>query len=195
MTRIASIVSVLLHPLLMPFYAVLVMLLATPLGGLLPGKASFIILGTVFVLTCFMPFLFVAFLRIKGVVSSMKIRNRKERTLPLLFGAFMYYICYQLMAKVASLPHLFSKMFFALTVFLLILIIITRFWKISLHMAAVGGMLAIVFVFSFYSWLPLFVIFLAGLLGTSRLWLQAHNSMQVYAGFCLGVSFFIGYFL
>lgn len=114
--------------------------------------------------------------------------------MPLLFGALMCYMNYIFLARIARLHPLFPKMFFALALFLLILAIVTKFWKISLHMAAIGGLLVIFYAFSFYENFFLLVILLAGALGSARLQLGAHNSLQVYAGFSLGVLYFLCYF-
>lgn len=195
MSRFAQFFSGLLHPLVMPLYATLLMLLATPLGLVLTNKAMFFLITIVFLSTCLLPLLFVIVLHKIGLISSLAMRKRKERIIPLLLGAFMCYVSYTLLLRIVRLHPLFPKIFFALAVFLLLLTLVTQFWKISLHMAAIGGLFAIVFIFSYHSWLLLLVVLLSGLLGTCRLWLRAHNSAQVYGGFCLGVCYFLGYFI
>ena len=77
------------------------------------------------------------------------------------------------------------------SIFILILaFLITKKWKISLHMLGIGGatgsFFALNIVFgSLYYWVIAF-FFLSGLLAFSRLDLQAHNRLQVYSGFLLG---------
>ncbi|MBS9767778.1 MAG: hypothetical protein KGV44_09610 [Flavobacteriaceae bacterium] len=122
------------------------------------------------------------------------MRERKERIIPLLFGAFMCYITYFLLNRIPRLPFVFPQLFEMLTSFLILLAVITRFWKISLHLAGIGGLLVLIFTFSVYSWFFPLGIFCAGLLGTSRLWLKAHNATQVYVGFALGICYFLYFF-
>lgn len=195
MTRLAQFVSVFLHPLIMPMYAMLVMLWSTPFGLVVTDKAKLFLLGVSLLFTFVFPLFFVVFLRKIGFVTSFAIRDRKERIAPLILGGFMCYMCYVMLSQMVRLHPLFSQMFFALTVFLLLLAIITKFWKVSLHMAAVGSLLAIVFIFSQHSGLILLILLLSGILGTSRLWLKVHTGLQVYVGFCLGFFYFSVYFI
>lgn len=195
MTRIAKAISLLLHPLLMPLYATIVMLYATPLGLFLNNRAILFILVVVFFFTSFTPFLFVLLFYKFGFITSLSITERRERGIPLLFGALMCYVCYVFLSRIVRFAPLFPKMFFLLTIFLLLLMVITKFWKISLHMSAIGGLLAIIIILSYQEWLLLIVIFLTGLLGTSRLWLKAHNSIQIYGGFFWGFLYFSTFLL
>ncbi|PID89276.1 MAG: hypothetical protein CSB01_02850 [Bacteroidia bacterium] len=123
------------------------------------------------------------------------MREQSERFIPLLFGAVMCYMTYRVLGNIIQLEVVLSELFLALSFFILLLAIITRFWKISLHMSAIGGMSVLIFMASYSALLLPFIILLSGLLGTSRLWLKAHDSVQVYLGFCLGVSYFFIYFL
>lgn len=195
MKRIAKITSYLLHPLVMPLYAILVIFWATPFALILPYRAKLFLLLIVYLSTVQIPLLFLFLLRKTGRLNSFALRERNERIVPLLFAALMYYITYMIMTNIIRLHSFFPKIFLMLTFFLLLLAVITKFWKISLHMAAMGGLVILVLHFSYYPMLLLVVIFLSGLLGTSRLLLQAHNSTQIYVGFGLGISYFSGYFL
>ncbi len=195
MTRIAKLTSLLLHPLLMPFYAMVVLLFATLPGVFLSLKSKMILLSVVFFFTFFTPLLFVALLVRYGRVSSFSMREQSERFIPLLFGAVMCYMTYRVLGNIIQIEVVLSELFLALSFFILLLAIITRFWKISLHMSAIGGMSVLIFMASYNALLLPFIILLSGLLGTSRLWLKAHDSAQVYLGFCLGTSYFFIYFL
>ncbi len=194
MKDLAKITSAVFHPLLMPFYGMLVMLYYSPISVFLLFRAKVFLLVLTFVTTCLIPLLFVFLLQNLKLISSLSMRARKERIVPLLFGALMCYVNYLLLSKIPRLPLVFPQLFEVLTLFLIALALIPRFWKISLHLAGIGGLLVILFAFSVQSWLFVAVIFCAGLVGTSRLLLKAHNSWQVYMGFLLGVSYFICWF-
>jgi membrane-associated phospholipid phosphatase len=70
--------------------------------------------------------------------------------------------------------------------------LVNVWWKISTHMAAIGGvagaLMAFAELFSFNPvwWLSLLFI-LSGILGSSRLILRQHTLLQVVVGFFLGV--------
>ncbi len=190
MERFFRILSVIFHPLFLPFYAMSVLLEYSSIGLILPYKSKAFLLVLTFLGTSVIPFLFIVFLRIVGFCSSLSLRRRKERILPLLFGAAVCYFCFHFLEKVPFLPFGISDIFWMLCLFLVLLACITHFWKISLHLAGIGGLLAIVFSIANSLWLFLACVFVSGLMGTARLYLQAHNSSQVYIGFFVGLFFF-----
>jgi hypothetical protein len=79
-----------------------------------------------------------------------------------------------------------------ITVTILGLTVVTLFWKMSAHMTGAGGLLAVVLVLgikfqTFEVLYPLLLsIFLAGVIGSSRLYLHAHRPIEVYIGFIYG---------
>jgi membrane-associated phospholipid phosphatase len=72
------------------------------------------------------------------------------------------------------------------------LTVITFFWKMSAHMIGLGGLLGVVLVLgskfpTFEVVYPLLgAIILCGLVASSRLLLQAHKPLEVYAGLLAG---------
>ena len=73
----------------------------------------------------------------------------------------------------------------------LLSLIITKSWKISLHMLAVGGatgvFLILEMLFGQSQNYLMFFIFLAGVVGFARYSLKAHDLKQIYTGFILGL--------
>ena len=83
---------------------------------------------------------------------------------------------------------------------LLISAIISNFWKISLHMLGIGGVLgaflAIHTLFGGNIFLIITLLFCAGLVGFARVNENAHSLKQAYLGFIIGtcIEFLIFYF-
>jgi len=81
----------------------------------------------------------------------------------------------------------------ALTV--MVMALINLKWKISAHMAGIGGLIALVYqihvqdlsAFDLF-WLLSFIIILAGGLGSARLVLKRHDLVQVLAGVVVGFA-------
>ena len=79
-----------------------------------------------------------------------------------------------------------------ISVAVLLLTAISFFWKMSAHMTGLGGLLSVVFVLgsefpTFKVLYPLLVaLVLCGLVASSRLLLQAHKPVEVYAGWLMG---------
>lgn len=89
------------------------------------------------------------------------------------------------------LPEIIYAMFTGLIIVLAALAIISLRYKISAHMAAIGGASGAVFWLGFHFgvWYPsvlILVLLVAGLLATARLYLQAHTESEVATGFLLG---------
>lgn len=85
----------------------------------------------------------------------------------------------------------FQGIFIAAIVILMLCAIIHRWYHISLHCAAIGGLLGAItsysVIFSFNPiWWMCFIILLGGLVGTSRMVLKKYTLIQVVAGFLLG---------
>jgi membrane-associated phospholipid phosphatase len=71
------------------------------------------------------------------------------------------------------------------------LLLVSLKWKISAHLAAIGGLTGGFFGLSFRLQenpvhILIFLILVSGVLGTARLVLGKHNKAQIYAGFLLG---------
>lgn len=195
MKYLAKTFSAVLHPVLIPCYAMLLFLYNSNYSYMLNPKAKIWMLAMVFAFTLLLPMLFILLLRLFGTVSSISLPDSRERRAPLLFSAISVYFCHIFFRQISTLPNIFSKLFLALSVLLLLLAIITIFWKISLHMAAIGGLFTVTLLFATSVSLVPLLILLSGILGTARLVLQAHSPAQVYGGFFLGSLFFAGFFL
>ena len=76
---------------------------------------------------------------------------------------------------------------------ILVTMLITLRYKISIHMVGAGGLVALIGFLAFYLKVDLqfylvISLVLAGITGTARLILKAHTPDQVYTGFLTGFS-------
>lgn len=92
-----------------------------------------------------------------------------------------------------SLGMYYTPYLLGCTFVILVAEIITFFWKISLHTIGMGGLLGFFLEMmlhmqgtTIFSILFPFLVIIAGLVGTSRLYLNAHTPAQVYAGYAVG---------
>jgi len=197
---IARIISVVFHPLLVPTYALLLLLnLKTNMAFVLPASHSYMIVLLVFLTSFVAPSLIGFTLFRLGIIQSLQMETRKERILPLFTVAMFFYGTYYLL-KQEPFYALFNLFMLGSTLLVIISIFVNYFTKISLHMMAQGGLtgaftgFTITYDQHYFIWLYL-MIFVAGLTGFSRLKLNAHTPRQVYSGFGLGVLVMLGLFL
>ena len=189
--KIARIVSYLFHPLLMPTYAVLLLFnTGTYLQYMPPGPKTMIIL-LVFTGTFLIPVSLLPLWIFLGITKTIYLNNRQERFVPLFVTTIIYYVAFYLLRRY-HLSSLILSIMMAGTILLFAGLIVSVWWKISLHMLGIGGLTGFlagiiiktggvnIFIFSL-------VIILAGLLGVSRLKLNAHSAAEVYAGLFSGI--------
>ncbi|MBE9480240.1 MAG: hypothetical protein IMY69_00935 [Bacteroidetes bacterium] len=127
------------------------------------------------------------------------MKTKEERTLPYLMTIIFYYLASYLLKQLQISP-IFYYFILGATFLIIITLIINFFWKISIHMIGIGGMLGTLIGLSFL-WMidiPFLIILLilcSGITGFARLKLNAHNPVQVYTGFVIGTSFMLLLFL
>ena len=90
-----------------------------------------------------------------------------------------------------SLPILKAEIIGAILI-ILFAAIISKFWKISLHLLGIGGVVGVFIALKLMGggilYVLLIFILLSGILGVVRIVQKAHNHTQVYVGFLLGMS-------
>ena len=145
MKRTANILSYLFHPLLIATYGCLILffgLTDTIYFIFTPLKLKLILTLTVFTFTCLVPVLNLLILYKLNYVSSLKIENRKERTLPLFMTALCYFGLFYMIYDFNIWPAI--KLFvLGGGLCILFAAIINMWWKISAHMIGVGGLFGI----------------------------------------------------
>lgn len=197
--RFAKIISIVFHPLLVPTYAILLMMnLQIHSILVLPLKYRYIIVVFVFITTFVLPSIVIFILLKAGKIKSLEMRSQQERILPMIIIAAAFYGTYFIL-KQTSLTGLMALFMVGATTLILISLIINYITKISLHMTAWGGMFGVFLGFAIshhYNLTSiLFLILLViGIVGTARLKLNAHTPTQVYSGFLLGTSIMVSLF-
>ncbi len=188
---LAKFLSYLLHPLLMPFFAVvLVMNLNTYIAYSISPQVQRIIITLVFITTGAIPVLIAILLLQKGLIKSLEMETIDERRIPFISTAILYMICFYLL-KQLPVPRILSLMVLGATITIFIAWLLSFRWKVSIHMIGIGGLTGMLFGLSqiLNANLVMMVtvtVFISGLLGTARLILGAHSPKQIYVGFLIG---------
>ena len=198
--KLSKFISFAFHPILMPTYAILLLFTFSPLFSefmSIKQKTQIIKLAVVF--TFLLPIFSVIILKKFKIVSSFYMENQKERRWPLLFALGWFYLLLRLLETLHTHYIIVTLMLGAMLI-LLISAMISNFWKISLHMLGIGGVLgaflAIHTLFGGNIFLIITLLFCAGLVGFARVNEDAHTLKQVFLGFLVGfcTEFLIFYF-
>lgn len=189
---IAMFISYIFHPALMPMVMTLTLykLAAVGFAGV-PMKQFGIWVGVVAQMTLLYPVLIVFLLKGVGFIRSIHLEDAKERIIPLLLTMIFYFWAY-LVFKNIDAPFLLKVLMLGNFWGIIVLFMVSIFFKISMHTMAAGGMLGLVIVLMMISpinmAIPLFIaLFIAGLVGTARLVLNAHKSNEIWLGYVLGI--------
>ncbi|MFH1296870.1 MAG: hypothetical protein ABIJ04_06305 [Bacteroidota bacterium] len=189
--RIARILSLLFHPLLIPCYILVILLgLDTTFSVLLPLQMKLLVAGTILVTTFIFP-LFILFIMFRmKVISSFYLPKREERIFPLITLSIFYYVTFYLIKDI-YLPRYFQLFILGATLLTVVTLLVTLLYRISMHMTALGAVaglfLAMALASGGYALILLIgTIVISGLTGSARLKLNAHQPAEVYSGWLMG---------
>ncbi len=192
-TRLANIVSYVLHPILIPTYAFILLFSQKAYYAMvLPMPAKIRLLLIVFVLTCALPLSTMLMLKHWKVIDSFQMYERKERNIPFLIMMVFNFFLYFLLNNIQISP-VFKYFALGGASLVVLAFIVNLKWKISIHMLAMGAFLGMTLGLTLMSLMDspfylIFVIFGAGLTGFARLKLKAHTQAQVYTGLLSGIA-------
>lgn len=198
--------SVVFHPLLMFTYMLVLLLVINPYSfglSILGNKDVFVLM--VFLSTFLIPAFSVFLMSALGLVSSIELKEKNERIGPYILTGVFYLWIYINIHHNPDIPIEFKVCGLGATIGLFVAFFINLFSKVSMHAVGVGGLLGMVvitmfrlsyesFIFnigsnafqmSMHSLLML-VILICGGVGTSRLFLGAHEPKDLYIGFLIG---------
>ncbi|NUQ23854.1 MAG: hypothetical protein HUU34_07865 [Saprospiraceae bacterium] len=206
---LAKVISILFHPLLMPTYMMALLLLVNPylFGVNSIGEAEGkLLLLRIFLSTFFIPGVAIVMLRMLGMISTLEMRDKDERIGPyIITGVFYLWIFYNFLHN-SLIPTAYTTFLLGAVIALFVSFFLNIFRKISAHAVGMGGLVGMVIItmllFSYdtftlqTAWLGAYefnmnivlmlVLVVAGLVGTSRLLLQAHEPADLYGGYFVG---------
>jgi hypothetical protein len=190
-------ISYVLHPLLFSFLGSFLYLYLSPKHIL--KEQEYIILVIVFISTYIVPILLLALLKRVNMISDYHLRNIEERKFPILFFIMLSFLIGRAMVS-TQIADLLAFSFFGVAFALSFTYLLFNIKiKTSLHTLGIGGLIGFVMVMSYeyrlnFNSLLAGLFIIAGLIGVSRLALNAHRPKEVYIGFLLGlISQFISF--
>lgn len=193
MRSVANLISYVFHPLIIPTLGMLIIFNSNSyVNFAIPYELKKAVVMLVAISTFIIPTLITLLLFNRGYIQSVEMVTTKERYLPYGFTVVFYFFTIYMLQKAPIPPIIFNFMIGA-TVSVIIAFIINLKWKISAHMIGIGGLTGALIAISFLLDLNLMPyitlsLFISGLVGSSRLFLNAHTPAQVYTGFFLGLT-------
>jgi len=183
--------STVLSPLLMPTYGVFIVFWVSVLC-LLPYGTRVSVLLMCMGITCILPLIFLSVLHHFKLIKDLHVNVREQRLIPYLFTSLCYLVAaYYLFYRHS--PQWFIMFMVGSAVTVLVMALVNLKWKISAHMAGIGGVVALIYQIHVQGlnafdllWLMCLSVVVAGLLGSARMVLRRHDVWQVLAGAVVG---------
>ena len=189
--QISKVISLILHPVFMPLLAFYLSLSILPELEFTISHNLKLIYFIVIISTIILPILSILILIKIDRLSSLEMIHHKERVLPLFNTAISMLLGYFFLQNILLYTPLLIAEFLGAIFIILIASVLSNFWKISLHMLGIGGILGVfIAIHILHQNISAFIIlflFLSGLLAYSRLNEKAHNKPQIYIGFLIGL--------
>ncbi len=143
-----------------------------------------------YLFTALFPTLLIHFYRRYQGWNLIELGHRERRMVPYAISILCYFLCIYVMEQL-HMPHFMGSIIIAALLVQIVCAFINIWWKISTHMAAIGGVGGALFAFSYYLgfnpiWWFCVILLFAGSLGSSRMILRQHSLGQVVGGFCVG---------
>lgn len=208
--HIAHFFSLIFHPLLAPTYGLILLLLVNPYDfGIRaisdePGK---ILILRIFLSTFFIPAFAIVMLKLTGLIKTLEMKERQERIGPYIITAIFYLWMLQNFIHNPNIPLAYTSFLLGAIIGLFLAFFVNIFSKISAHAVGMGGLIGLVLIimmwwyrqntFTIHSTilgvvevsLPavlMLILIVAGAVGSSRLFLQAHRPSELYNGYLVG---------
>jgi len=160
----------------------------------------------VFFSSFFIPAVSVLLMRAMGMVSTLQLKDKQERIGPYIITGVFYLWLFVNLRQNPNIPISFKVVMLGAVIGLFSAFIINLYSKISMHTTGVGGLVGIVLIaiFNFSGsqfWVEFFgqgmmistvhlmmlALLLAGLVGSARLILKAHEPGDIYGGYIVGL--------
>ena len=197
---LSQLLSLLFHPIFIFPYIYIILAWINPqlfgkttLEMVLQGDNLFLFLRIIFTMVI-IPILAVFMMRGLNMISSISMPDRQERIGPYIAVGLSFIISFVQVNNLAIIPALVKVFILGSTLALFTSFLFNLFVKVSLHTVGMGGMLSMTFMSllsvhilheSQLYILPL-VALMAGLVGTARLLLKAHETREIYMGYYIG---------
>jgi hypothetical protein len=191
-TALAQVVSYVFHPLFLPTYFFLYLVLRYPFefAGLFGWQLNLRIFG-VFWMTAFFPAFAVFLLWRLKFSNGIQLKTQKERIIPYVITMFFYWWMYYLSRNFTDQPAVLKPFYLGIFMASAIGLVLNNFFKVSLHAMGMGGLLTVVFLTAYQyafadGWVLTLLVFATALVVLARQWISDHTDKDLIVGLLVG---------
>ena len=186
---------------------ILIMIMVDPyMFGFRRVEEKYLEIIKAFLSTFFIPAITVLMMKALGFISSLEMKDSQERIGPYIGTGIIYLAYFYATYLNPNMPQIYKVFLLGSVVGLFLAFFLNLFSKISAHGVGMGGLLGMVLITVFRTKQTTFIvslgapveislnalllttIVLCGIVGTSRLLLDAHEPKDLYGGFLVGMA-------
>lgn len=201
----SQIISWIFMPLLMPIYALLlVMFIPSNIDFIQNNQCMYAMdfqfkkafLYMFFIFCVLAPGVSILILKRRGIIDSIDMDTQKERYIPILVMFFyclvlFFYINYLINVNRLIVPKFLTTLPLSGVAVTAVFIIVNRWRKISIHGAAAGILVGFILAYilqqvEYELWIFTISLLVAGVVMSARLYLQKHTLSEVIIGWLIG---------
>lgn len=192
----ARVISMIFTPFYLPLVSLIALFLFSYMSRL-PLGYQLKVITIVYLFTILLPTVLIHIYRQYQGWTTTQMGRKERRMVPYIIAIVCYFACYYIMT-VMRIPQFMANIVVTALMIQVVCAIVNVWWKISIHMAGIGGMagalltVSMIFQFNPLSWLSV-IIMVAGLVGTARMILRQHSLTEIVGGFITGMI--CGFFL
>ncbi len=146
------------------------------------NKIIYAFVGIIF--STIMPLMYLYWAQRIGKIDSLDIVSRKQRINPLVVGTLMYFMGF-IVYKILGAPAIVTGLMFCFATNTLLVVMVTHFWKISIHSMGISGPIMALHIM--YGGIILWAYPLIFIVALSRYILKRHTIPQIIAGIAVGL--------
>jgi hypothetical protein len=189
----AKIISYIFHPVFVPVYLVYFMIYIHPYlfaGDSAIHKREVLIMSLVSFM--FFPLVTVGLLRALKFISSVQLKTRQDRIIPLVACGVWYFWIWYVWHNLPMIPKEMALLGLASWISVSLALMANVIMKISLHAISLGVMLMCMLLMGFSGELAFglyisIALFITGLVCTARFIDSDHTAAEIYGGLALGM--------
>lgn len=190
MKKILPFFSYLFHPLFIPLFGSLFYFYGHE--NYFVDFSKYLMLIQIILITILVPLTFLYFLKVIGKVDSIMISEASQRKIPMAIQLFLMAILLFKSITIEYVPELFYFFFGGMISTFLALFFLYVNRKVSLHMIGISSLTVFVIGLSIHdsaNWTFLIagLIWMNGVVGSSRLQMKAHTAKELAIGFAIGL--------
>jgi len=188
--RLSKLLSIIFHPIFMPIMSIYLSIRLIPSVGIIVQNYISYVYLILILCTIILPIINVFFLIKTKYIDSIEMSNYKQRSLPLFLSSIWLLLGYYHLNELLVFSPTLRAILISTLVVGVVSTIVSKYWKISLHMLGAGGLVGVIFslnsLFGGIQTALVISILFSGMLGVARIYENAHNHSQIYVGFSVG---------